>query len=107
MTALDTARLRTLAEKAPFNRLQSRKGRAADIEIISPGDAVVWAMVWSQRDADLIVEALNNFPAIISRIEQLETALRLLLADVQDYPAWQRPCHAVDEARKALAGEPI
>jgi hypothetical protein len=33
----------------------------------------------------------------------LQQALELLLADVQDYEAWQRPVHAVDVARAAIA----
>jgi hypothetical protein len=33
----------------------------------------------------------------------LVEALKLLVADVADYPAWQRPCHALDVARQALA----
>ncbi|CDM57637.1 putative predicted protein [Rhizobium favelukesii] len=36
-------------------------------------------------------------------ISQLREALRLLLADVKDYEAWQRPCHAVDVAGAALS----
>ncbi len=30
-------------------------------------------------------------------------ALQLLAADVKDYPAWQRPCHALDKALAAIA----
>ena len=33
----------------------------------------------------------------------LYEALELLVADVADYEAWQRPCHALDKARAALA----
>jgi septal ring factor EnvC (AmiA/AmiB activator) len=36
-------------------------------------------------------------------LERVREALKLLLADVQDYEPWQRPCHAVDVARAALA----
>ncbi len=43
-------------------------------------------------DANLIVAA-----------PELYEALSLLLADAADYPAWQRPCLAVDRARAALA----
>ena len=37
------------------------------------------------------------------RAEAAEKALALLVADVADYPAWQRPCHALDVARDHLA----
>lgn len=40
---------------------------------------------------------------LIAAAPELYEALTLLLADVQDYPAWQRPCHAVDAAKAALA----
>ena len=40
---------------------------------------------------------------LISAAPDLLEALNLLVADVQDYPAWQRPCLAVDVARAAIA----
>ena len=40
--------------------------------------------------------ALSNHDALVA-------ALRLLVQDVQDYAAWQRPCHALDVAQAALA----
>lgn len=46
-----------------------------------------------------IAEIINALPALIAAVEALE----LLLQDVRDYEAWQRPCHAVDVARAALA----
>lgn len=33
----------------------------------------------------------------------LLAALKLLVADVADYEPWQRPCHALDLARVAIA----
>lgn len=30
-------------------------------------------------------------------------ALKLLVADAADYPAWARPCHAIDVAEAAIA----
>jgi len=33
----------------------------------------------------------------------LLAALQLLVADVTEYEAWERPCHAVDVARAAIA----
>ena len=38
------------------------------------------------------------------RAEAAETALALLVADVEQYEAWQRPCYALDIARTVLAG---
>jgi hypothetical protein len=40
---------------------------------------------------------------LIAAAPELLEALRLLLADVADYPAWQRPCLAVDKANAAIA----
>lgn len=40
---------------------------------------------------------------LIAAAPEMYEALRLLVADVQDYPAWNRPCHAVDVARAAIA----
>ena len=37
-----------------------------------------------------------------ARARRLEEALKLLVADVQDYEPWQRPCRALDVARAAL-----
>ena len=34
---------------------------------------------------------------------ELLAALQLLVTDVQDYEAWQRPCNALDVAKAALA----
>lgn len=46
-------------------------------------------------------EALAN-ARLIAAAPDLAEALRLLLADVEQYPAYQRPVHAVDVARSAL-----
>ena len=35
--------------------------------------------------------------------DRLREALTLLLADLEGYPASERPCHALDVARAALA----
>jgi len=47
-------------------------------------------------------ELLERLAAAEARAERVEKALALLIADVADYPAWQRPCHALDVARAAL-----
>ena len=39
----------------------------------------------------------------IAAAPDLLEALQLLAADVKDYPAWQRPCHALDKALAAIA----
>lgn len=44
--------------------------------------------------------------AITSRVETLSNALRLLVADVEQYEAWQRPCYALEVARAALRDIP-
>jgi hypothetical protein len=43
--------------------------------------------------------------ASTERIIALRDALKLLVADVQDYEAWQRPCRALDVARETLTAE--
>lgn len=55
-------------------------------------------------------ETDEGYPGIAHDLEtmradrdELLAALRLLVADVQDYEAWQRPCYALDSARAALA----
>jgi len=34
--------------------------------------------------------------------DRLRDALKLLVADVADYEAWERPCYALDQAKAAL-----
>lgn len=46
------------------------------------------------------IEANAN---LIAAAPELLAALRLLVADVAGYEAWQRPCHALDVARFAIA----
>ena len=41
--------------------------------------------------------------ARLAAAEEMAGALKRLTSEVQDYPAWQRPCDAVDVARAALA----
>jgi hypothetical protein len=41
-----------------------------------------------------------------AQLAACRAALKLLVTDVQDYEAWQRPCYALDVARAALAEGP-
>ncbi len=60
--------------------------------------------VWDEYDCDPARLVYSDADAhLIAAAPDLAEALRLLLADVEDYPAWQRPCHAVDVALAALA----
>ena len=52
------------------------------------------------RDKDFIWQVNIKLKA---ERDELAAALKTLLIDVQDYPAWERPCHAVNVARAALA----
>lgn len=40
---------------------------------------------------------------LIAAAPDLLAALKLLVADVADYEAWERPCHALDKARAVIA----
>ena len=57
----------------------------------------------SQKNAENWADATAENVRLAGRVKVLEDALRLLVADVQDYEAWQRPCHALDVARAALS----
>jgi len=58
-----------------------------------------------------MIEAMNmNEVHLADEIVRLKrdlaeavAVLELLVADVQDYEAWQRPCYAVDRANAVLA----
>lgn len=50
---------------------------------------------YGQFNAARIVLAVNTH-------DDLVAALKLLVADVQGYAAWDRPCHALDVAEAAL-----
>ena len=52
---------------------------------------------------DLIEEQINLARAAEERASALAAALKLLVDDVADYEAWQRPCHALDIARASLS----
>ena len=55
-----------------------------------------FAITYDPAHADEIVRAVNSHDALVE-------ALELLVADVAGYEAWERPCHALDVARAALA----
>lgn len=69
--------------------------------IVAVGDA---ANEYTNR-AEHMRAAAALIRAQAERVRVLESALRGLVDDVADYPAWQRPCHALDVARAALRGE--
>lgn len=48
--------------------------------------------------AEYVTITTTELSALIAAAEALET----LTLDVQDYPAWERPCYALDKARAAL-----
>lgn len=52
-----------------------------------------------------LTAVINEREALLSEVAQLRDALQLLVADVQEYEAWQRPCHALDAARALVAKE--
>lgn len=63
---------------------------------------------WPHDQTWANVEALAKYsetfgPPCIKRLLRVCAAAKELLADVADYPAWQRPCNAVDETRASLA----
>lgn len=53
--------------------------------------------------AHTVANAVNAYDKQRALIETLAAALIALSLDVRDYPAWQRPCHALDLADAALA----
>ena len=58
------------------------------------------------HDRKVIISSLTDRCAKAeSELERVKGALWLLVKDVQDYEAWQRPCLALDTAKAALAGE--
>jgi len=60
----------------------------------APGSGAYTTETFRRRDANA---------RLIAAAPELLEAMKLLIADVADYPAWQRPCHALDVARAAIA----
>ncbi len=83
---------------------------------VSQGWVPTWAYI-PVRDAhhnviaSMYPDAAHNYTRdeveanahLIAAAPDLYAALQLLLDDVADYPAWERPCRAVDVARAALS----
>lgn len=70
------------------------------------GDVVAEIPIDGNVDEDTqdALEAIKDARAhLIAAAPDLLEALRVLLADCEDYEPWQRPCRAVDLARAALA----
>lgn len=81
------------------------KGGEADQDELSEridslGDTALRLIDHLQADRDKHARA-----AVKAQLQAsvLLEALKLLRADVADYPAWQRPCHALDVADAAIA----
>lgn len=76
-----------------------RYHRASDCFALCKGD-VCFADGFTSARAVEFAKAMNENAANVLR---LTDALERLLLDVKDYPAWQRPCDAVDKAEALLA----
>lgn len=61
-------------------------------------DAAQWA--GTEEEALVYAETITR---AVNCHDDLLSALKLLVADVADYEAWQRPCHALDVANAAIA----
>lgn len=46
---------------------------------------------------------LDDLDSQASEIERLRAALELLVLDVSEYEAFERPCYALDKARDAIS----
>lgn len=57
----------------------------------------------NDRDA-CCLEAADEIERLRAENERLREALERLVNDCEGYPAYERPCYAVDMARAALAG---
>lgn len=64
--------------------------------VVAMCDTDVNAPHVDKANAAFIVRAVNCHAELVA-------ALELLVADVAGYETWQRPCHAVDVAKSALA----
>lgn len=86
--------LAPVATPAEVDALRAERDELAEGKRLAIAGQNHNAKLVEQRDAELA--------ALRARVERLEAALRGLVADVADYPAWQRPCLTLDTARAAL-----
>lgn len=93
------ARLRARAPNAYEKRLSDEA--AAAIERLA---ALLQTSNIAVASADAArVRAERDLAANRAECARLRTGLSLLVADVQDYAPWQRPCYALEVAHAALA----
>lgn len=111
--------MKDAAAKAGNHRWVESALAIAYIIDIDNAHAVVASVVEYNADGTVYLEFENatnhqkfiavcnpaNVSALIAECERLKGALQLLVTDVQEYEAWQRPCHALDVARAALGKE--
>ena len=58
-----------------------------------------------EREFRVLFDRASAVPTLIQAKARYESALQLLVRDVADYEAWQRPCYALDVARAALGDD--
>lgn len=85
-----------------FVDLDIRPGMEWNNHIVArDGDLRICFMAHGGEYEDKQAEAEAN-ARLIAAAPELLAALELLVKDVGDYEAWQRPCHALDVAREAI-----
>lgn len=78
-----------------------RVARAIFAHMFAPHEWSLWDTELRDKYLELARAALKA--ASSPAAEQMAKALECLVTDVADYPAWQRPCAALDNARAALS----
>lgn len=96
MTKPDLSLVERLLHRAEQTELRAPYADAPASEALPRMEAML-------ADAKLDREAADALAEQAAVREELCGALRGLVADVADYDAWARPCHALDVARAALA----
>jgi hypothetical protein len=85
-------------------RDELRDGLTAKDEVIENLFAErVWETDDYNRLCKVASEEADRADTAEAKVSELVAALELLVQDVSDYEAWERPCHALDVAREALA----
>ena len=74
-------------------------GAIRELYTIAQKDRTRLAQALAETALELQVEREDNAAAN----RKLRAALELLVADIREYEAWQRPCFALDKAITALA----